>query len=88
MKTQKEEKNNLEDKMEKLKEIFLTWSQSVDINCYTKMMAYRPNYKVQFIWLLILLGSTGATFYFISQREVRIVAELILQVIDIKIGLS
>ena len=53
--------------MEKLKEIFMAWSQSVDINCYTKMMAYRPNYKVQFIWLLILIGSTGATFYFISK---------------------
>jgi hypothetical protein len=56
--------------MEKLKKIFLTWSQSVDINCYTKMMAYRPNYKVQFIWLLILLGSTGATFYFISKSVI------------------
>ena len=56
--------------MEKLKEIFLAWSQSVDINCYTKMMAYRPNYKVQFIWLLILLGSTGATFYFISKSVI------------------
>jgi hypothetical protein len=53
--------------MGKLKSIFLSWSQSVEINCYTKMMAYRPNYKVQFIWLLILLGSTGATFYFISK---------------------
>ena len=52
---------------EKLKEIILAWSQSVDINCYTKMMAYRSNYKVQLIWLLILLGSTGATFYFISK---------------------
>jgi hypothetical protein len=57
----------LENKMENVKSIFLAWSQSVDINCYTKMMAYRPNYKVQFIWLLILLGSTGATFYFISK---------------------
>jgi hypothetical protein len=53
--------------MEKLKAIFMAWSQSVDINCYTKMMAYRPNYKVQFIWLIILIGSTGATFYFISK---------------------
>ena len=67
MKAQKEEKNYLEVKMKALKKIILAWSQSVDINCYTKMMAYRPNYKVQFIWLLILLGSTGATFYFISK---------------------
>jgi hypothetical protein len=51
----------------KLKTIILSWSKSIDINCFTKMMDYRPNYKVQFIWLLILLCSTGATFYFISK---------------------
>ena len=56
--------------MANVKSIFFAWSQSVDINCYTKMMAYRPNYKVQFIWLLILLGSTGATFYFISKSVI------------------
>jgi hypothetical protein len=67
MNTKEEEKNNLEIKMKGLKAIILAWSQSVDINCYTKMMNYRPNFKVQFIWLLILLGSTGATFYFISK---------------------
>jgi hypothetical protein len=54
-------------KMKSAKEIFISWSQRVDINCYTKMMYYGPNYKVQFIWLLLLLGSTGGTFYFISK---------------------
>jgi len=29
-------------------------------------MDYSGNYFVKFIWLIILLGSTGATFYFIS----------------------
>ena len=53
--------------MKNFKEIFLDWSKRVDINVYTKMLEYSPNYKVQFIWLLILLGSTGATFYFISK---------------------
>jgi hypothetical protein len=60
-----EKKSQSESKMSKAKEIIFAWSQSVDINCYTKMMDYRPNYKIQFIWLIILLGSTGATFYFI-----------------------
>jgi hypothetical protein len=53
--------------MKNVKEIFMLWSKSVDINVYTKMLEYSPNYKVQFIWLLILLGSTGGTFYFISK---------------------
>jgi hypothetical protein len=34
------------------------------------MLEYSPNYKVQAIWLLILLGSTGATFYFISKSVI------------------
>ena len=54
-------------KYKKIKDIFMTWSRNVDINCYAKVVAYRPNYKVQAIWLFILLGSTGATFYFISK---------------------
>jgi hypothetical protein len=67
-----EEPNSTKDtipkiKYKKIKEILKTWSRNVDINCYTKIIDYRPNYKVQFIWLLILLGSTGATFYFISK---------------------
>ncbi len=49
------------------RETFLEWSQSVDINCYTKMMDYKGNYLVQFIWFLILLGSTGATFFLIAK---------------------
>ena len=60
-------KSQNQNKMSKAKEIIFAWSQSVDINCYTKMMDYRPNYKIQFIWLIILLGSTGATFYFIAK---------------------
>jgi hypothetical protein len=53
--------------MKNVKEIFMSWSKKVDINVYTKLLEYSPNYKVQAIWLLILLGSTGATFYFISK---------------------
>ena len=58
------------NKLKVMKEIFLKWSQNVDINCYNKMLAYGPNFKVQFIWLIILLGSTGATFYFISKSVI------------------
>ena len=38
-------------KTKRVKEIFMDWSQRVDINVYTKMLDYRPNYKVQFIWV-------------------------------------
>jgi hypothetical protein len=54
-------------KVKSMKEIFMDWSQRVDINVYTKILDYRPNYKVQFIWLIILLGSTVGTFYFITK---------------------
>ena len=64
---EKPKSETLTIKMKNVKEIFISWSKSVDINVYTKMLDYRPNYKVQAIWLIILLGSTGATFYFISK---------------------
>ena len=53
--------------MKSSKEIFFAWSQNADINCYKKMLDYAPNYKIQFVWLIILLGSTLATFYFIAK---------------------
>jgi hypothetical protein len=59
--------NRQKQRMNNFKEIFIEWSKKVDINCYAKMLEYGPNYRVQFIWLIILLGSTGATFYFISK---------------------
>ena len=61
------EKNESSKKILNVKETFLEWSKSVDINCYTKMIDYRGNYFIQFIWLLILFGSTGGTFYLISK---------------------
>ena len=54
------------NKLSNVKETFLSWSKSVDINCYNKMINYSGNIVVQFIWLIILLGSTGATFYLIA----------------------
>ena len=51
--------------IKKLSEIFHLWSRNVDINCYTKILEYKTNFKAQLIWIFILLGSTGATFYFI-----------------------
>ena len=54
------------NKLSNVKKTFLSWSKSADINCYTKMLDYSGNYFVQFIWLVILLGSTGATFYLIA----------------------
>jgi hypothetical protein len=58
--------SSFRNKISNAKETFFSWSKSVDINCYTKMLDYGGNYFVQFIWLMILLGSTGATFYLIA----------------------
>jgi hypothetical protein len=62
-----EAKPSHKDKLSNAKETFLSWSKSVDINCYNKMLDYSGNYFVQFIWFMILLGSTGATFYLIAK---------------------
>ena len=59
-------KKNILLRLRHVKEIFRAWAQNVDINCCTKIID-QPNHKVQLIWLVILLGSTGATFYFISK---------------------
>ena len=45
----KTNRNSTKGKMRKIKTVFSTWSQSVDVNCYTKMLNYGPNYKVQFV---------------------------------------
>jgi hypothetical protein len=52
----------------KLKSIYLNWSRHVDINGYNKIFEYKHNFKIQLIWILILLASTGATFYIISKN--------------------
>jgi hypothetical protein len=58
-------KSSFQIKLSNAKVTFLSWSKSADINCYTKMLDYSGNYFVEIIWLIILLGSTGATFYLI-----------------------
>jgi len=70
-KSKNNERCSARHKLKVVKEIFLKWSQNVDINCYQKMLHYGPNnFKIQFIWLFILLESTGATFYFISKSMI------------------
>jgi hypothetical protein len=59
-------KTEFQAKYSNVKKTFLEWSKSVDINCYNKMLDYSGNYSLQFVWFVILLGSTGATFYLIS----------------------
>ena len=49
------------------KRLFFEWSESVDINCYQKVFAYRGRPIAQSVWLIILLCSTVATLYFIIQ---------------------
>ena len=51
-----------------LKKVFLNWSRHVDINGYNKIFEYKNNLSVQLIWILILLMSTGATFWIISKN--------------------
>ena len=46
--------------------IFFSWSKSVDVNCYSKIFEYKQNCACQLVWILILLGSTSATFWIIS----------------------
>ena len=53
-------------KISVLKETFLEWSLTVDINCYAKAFEYKNNLLIQLVWMLILLASTGATFWLIS----------------------
>ena len=53
-----------------MKETLLEWSKRVDINCYNKLIEYKGNYFVQFIWLIILLGSTSATLYLIAKNVI------------------
>ena len=56
--------------------IFFKWSQNVGINCYQKMLEYGPNnFKIQFIWLFILFGSTDATFYFTYYLNYEVVSQ-------------
>ena len=54
-------------RFEKVKEIFLEWSNRTDMNCYTKIFIYRHNPLVSFVWILILLVSSVITFWLIAK---------------------
>ena len=50
-----------------LKQIFIDWSSTVDINAYAKLYEYKSSgLFVQSVWLIIFLVLTGATFWLIS----------------------
>jgi hypothetical protein len=49
-----------------LKKTFTNWSKKTDINGYSKIFKYKKNYVAQFLWLVILLALTGATFWLIA----------------------
>ena len=50
-----------------LKQIFIDWSSTVDINAYAKLFEYKSRgLFVQGVWLAIFLVLTGATFWLIS----------------------
>ena len=50
----------------RLKEVLADWSESVDINIYNKIFKYKGNAGAQCFWLAVLLASTAATFWLIS----------------------
>ena len=52
------------------KDTFQKWSETVDINCYTKMINYKGNIFCQLFWLVILLLSTVATFGLIASNVI------------------
>ena len=49
----------------KVKQVFIEWSQRVDINCYNKIFEYE-NFLVQLFWTFVFTASTGLTFWLIS----------------------
>ncbi len=52
-------------KLTLLSEAFFSWSKQVDINSYNKIFAYKQNKACQFVWLVIFLVLTCATFWII-----------------------
>ena len=54
-------------KLLEAKATFLSWSETVDINCYSKVFDYKKNHIAQLVWLTIFLCSTGATLFVITK---------------------
>ena len=59
------DENSQFSKVDKVKKIFLEWSQRMNLNCYTKIFIYRHKPLISLIWLFILLASSGITFWLI-----------------------
>jgi hypothetical protein len=57
-------------KSNSIRETLLSWSDTCDINCFKKIFEYKKNYFAQFLWLLILLASTGATLFVIAKSVI------------------
>ena len=57
---------NSKSKLSCLKDTLISWSLTVDINCYSKAFEYKNNLLIQLVWFLILFLSTCATFWLIS----------------------
>ena len=58
------------NRLKNLREVYLNWSLTVDINGYNKIFHYRNNIYAQLIWIPILLASTGLTFCIIGLSTV------------------
>ena len=55
------------ERIKNLREVFLNWSLTVDINGYNKIFHYREkSIWIKLLWIAILLASTGLTFCIIG----------------------
>jgi len=54
-------------KSEKIKDIFLEWSLRSNLDCFVKIFEYKSKPLACFIWTLVLIGSSGFTFWSISK---------------------
>jgi hypothetical protein len=64
--SKKERLFHLKQKSTDLKETTFKWSETTDVNSYSKIFKYKNNCLAQTIWLIIFLILTGATFWLIS----------------------
>ena len=70
-------------KFKEVKGVFLEWSLRSNLDCFTKIFEYQNNTLAKLFWLIVLLASSGFTFWSIS----RIVLEYLNYEIVSKIGM-
>ena len=59
---------------ESIKDIFIKWSENVDINGYKKIFERQENFAARSFWVLVFLASTFLTFYLIASSILNFLA--------------